>query len=104
MRHIVLGTLLAGIAVAAVADDLAITYSVKVDNLTGAPVTFTLDGKKACVAQSQASCSWDIDYGSHDLDALAGGKHYNHDFELSDESDIQVHCKFDGARFTGDSC
>ena len=84
--------------------DLDLTYSVKVDNLAAADVTFRLDGNKPCLAHPDASCSWDIGYGSHSLDAELAGRHYKHDFELSDESDIQVRCKFDGARFSGDSC
>jgi len=84
--------------------DLNVTYSVRVDNLAAADTTFRLDGGKACLAQADASCSWDIGYGSHSLDAETGGKHYRHDFELSDESDIQVRCKFDGVKFSGDSC
>lgn len=104
MRRIVWlisATIFAGAALGA---DLDLTYRVKVDNLTGDDVTFMLDGGKACLARPQASCSWDIGYGSHSLEATAGGKHYRHDFELSDESDIQVHCGFDGAKFGGDSC
>lgn len=89
---------------AALGADLDLTYRVKVDNLADGDVTFTLDGNKPCLARSQASCSWDIGYGSHFLEAMAGGKHYRHDFELSDESDIQVRCNFDGAKFGGDSC
>ncbi len=102
MRYMLLGLLLA--AVAAGADDLGVTYSVRVDNLSEGVVTFKLDGNQACIAQARTSCTWDIAYGSHTLDASAAGKHYSHDFELSDESDIQVRCKFDGTKFSGDSC
>ena len=103
MRRIVLMLFAAALAAGAEAD-LDLTYSVKVDNLADADVTFRLDTNKPCLAHSNGSCSWDIGYGSHSLDAETGGKHYRHDFELSDESDIQVRCKFDGAKFSGDSC
>jgi len=83
---------------------LELTYGVRVDNLASGDVRFELDENKACVAHPQGSCSWDIGYGAHSLDAEVGGKHYRHDFELSDESDIQVRCKFDGTWFSGDSC
>ena len=89
---------------AAAAADVDLSYSVRVDNLTGGDVSFRLDQGKPCLARSQASCSWDISYGAHSLDAEAGGKHYQHDFELSDQSDILVRCTFDGAKFSGDSC
>ncbi|HEX2667470.1 MAG TPA: hypothetical protein VHP13_03760 [Gammaproteobacteria bacterium] len=105
MRRIIgLALLLAPCLAAATAPELGITYSVRVDNLTAGDVLFKLDGGKSCTARSQASCSWDIDYGSHSLEAYVGGLRYVRDFELSDESDIQVHCKFDGSKFSGDSC
>lgn len=103
MRRMLLMLFAAALAGGAHAD-LDITYSVKVDNLTAGDVSFRLDGSKPCLARSQASCTWDIGYGSHSLDAETVGKHYRHDFELSDESDIQVRCKFDGTKFSGDSC
>ena len=103
MRRIVLMLFAAGLAGSASAD-LDITYSVRVDNLAAGDVTFKLDNGKPCLAHTQASCTWDTVYGSHSIDAETGGKHYHHDFELSDESDIQVRCKFDGAKFSGDSC
>jgi len=86
------------------AADLNLTYSVRVDNVSDAAITLKLDGDKPCVAQPQGSCEWDIAYGAHTLDAYVGGKHYSHDFELSDESDILVHCRFDGTGFSGDTC
>ena len=104
MRHLLLLTTVAMLAGAAHGADLDLTYSVKVENLTAGDVSFKLDDQKPCVAHSQGSCSWDISYGAHSLDAEAGGRHFKHDFELSDESDIQVRCKFDGAKFSGDSC
>lgn len=88
----------------AAAADLDVTYSVRVDNLSAATVIFKLDDAKPCTAESRASCTWDISYGSHHLDAYAAGKHYSRDFELSDESDIQVRCKFDDKGFVEDSC
>jgi|GEM_PF-5651492 len=91
-------------AVAAAGEDLDVTYSVKVDNLSRASVIFKLDDAKPCTAPPQGNCSWDITYGSHRLDAYVSGRRYSRDFELSDESDIQVHCKFDGVKFSGDSC
>lgn len=104
MRRIALLLSIAAIAGAACGDDLEVTYSVKVDNLASGDVIFRLDDSKPCLAHTQASCNWDISYGAHSLDAEVGGKHYRHDFELSDQSDIQVRCKFDGAKFGGDSC
>ena len=92
------------IASAASADDLAVSYSVRVDNLSAGSVLFKLDDARPCKADSGASCSWDIVYGSHRLDAYAGDKHFSRDFELSDESDILVRCKFDDKGFSGDSC
>jgi len=103
MRRIAFLVLATGLAGSARAD-LDLTYSVKVDNLTPGDVIFRLDDSKPCLAHSQASCSWDIGYGAHTLDAEMAGKHIKHDFELSDESDIQVRCKFDGSKFSGDSC
>lgn len=103
MGRIFLAMFLA-VTVAAAADEPGMTYSVKVDNLSEAVVTFKLDGANACVARPSVTCSWDIAYGSHTLEAVAGGKRYTHDFELSDESDVQIHCRFDGAKFGGDSC
>jgi hypothetical protein len=104
MGRIFFSAFLSVMAAAAAADELGMTYSVKVDNLSEGIVTFKLDGGNACIAQPRTSCTWDIAYGSHTLDALTGGKHYSRDFELSDESDIQVHCRFDGTKFSGDSC
>jgi hypothetical protein len=98
-----LGFLLTAAGIAG-AEDLGVIYSVRVDNLSDHDVVFKLDGAKTCTTYPQGSCIWDIAYGSHTLDAESGGKHYSHDFELSDESDIQVRCKFDGAKFGGDSC
>jgi len=103
MRLILLGFLLTAAGIAG-ADDLAITYSVRVDNVSDAAVTLKLDGAKPCTAQPQGSCEWDISYGAHTLAAYVGGKRYSHDFELSDESAIQVRCRFDGTRFSGDTC
>lgn len=103
MRRIAL-MMFAAAAAGSVGADLDVTYSVKVENLAAVDVTFRLDQGAPCLAHPDASCSWDIGYGSHSLDAETGGKHYRHDFELSDESDIQVRCKFDGAKFSGDSC
>ncbi len=104
MGRIFFAAFLSVMATVVEADELGMTYSVKVDNLSEGIVTFKLDGGNACIAQPRTSCTWDIAYGSHTLDALTGGKHYTRDFELSDESDIQVHCRFDGAKFSGDSC
>lgn len=104
MGRIFLTLFLVVLTAAAGADEPGMTYSVKVDNLSDGVVTFKLDGGNACIAQPRTSCNWDIAYGSHTLDALTGGKHYTRDFELSDESDILVHCSFDGAKFGGDSC
>ena len=104
MRRIFLAMFLAVAAAAATADELGMTYSVKVDNLSDAAVTFMLDGANACLAQPRNTCSWDIAYGAHTLDAFSGGKHYTRDFELSDESDVQIHCRFDGTKFSGDGC
>jgi|SRR5579859_6938244 len=96
----VLAACLAGTANA----DIELTYSVRVDNMSDATVTLKLDGAKPCVAPPQGSCQWDIVYGAHTLDAYVGGKQYSHNFELSDESDILVRCKFDGTGFSGDTC
>ena len=104
MRRIFLAMFLGVSASVAVADELGMTYSVKVDNLSDAAVTFKLDGAKPCVAQPRNTCSWDIAYGAHTLDAFVGGKHYSRDFELSDESDVQIYCRFDGTKFSGDNC
>lgn len=104
MRRIVFASFLAVAASAAAADEPGMTYSVKVDNLSDVAVTFRLDGANDCTAQPRATCSWDIAYGSHTLDAFSGGRHYTHDFELSDETELQIHCGFDGNRFSGDSC
>lgn len=91
-------------AASAASSDLDIAYTVKADNLSRVSVIFKLDDAKPCTAQPGGTCSWDIAYGSHRLDAYVGSKRYSRDFELSDESDIQVHCKFDGTSFSGDSC
>jgi|SRR4051812_30622899 hypothetical protein len=104
MGRIFFAIFLAAWAAAAGADELGMTYSVRVDNLSEGVVTFKLDGGNACIAQPRTSCTWDIAYGSHTLDAVTGGKHYTRDFELSDESDILVHCSFDGGKFSGDTC
>jgi len=104
MRHMTFLLIAAGLSGGAIGADLDLTYSVKVENLSVGDVSFRLDGDKPCLAHPQGSCTWDISYGSHSLDAEAGGKHIQHDFELSDESDIQVRCKFDGTKFSGDSC
>src|SRR5579871_3555662 len=100
MRHIASLCFVVLFTSTALSADMDITYSVRVDNLTAGDVSFRLDETKACLAHSQSSCSWDISYGSHSLDAESGGRHYRHDFELSDESDIQVRCKFDGTKFS----
>ncbi|MGE5624107.1 MAG: hypothetical protein ACM3ZT_01010 [Bacillota bacterium] len=100
---IMLGLCMVSTAGSAVGD-MDLTYRVKVDNLSRISVTFKLDDTRPCTAGPQQTCSWDIPYGSHRLDAYAGDKHYSREFELSDESDIQVHCKFDGTMFSGDSC
>lgn len=92
------------LAAAALADEPQVTYSVRVDNLSGVPVTFQLDGTKRCTAPVGGNCIWDIGYGSHTVETDVAGRHVSRDFELSDESDIQVRCKFDGTKFSGDSC
>src|SRR5579863_2781651 len=92
------------LTVTAAAADLDVTYSVRVENLSAAAVLFKLDDAKPCTAESHGSCTWDIVYGSHHIDAYVGDKHYGRDFELSDESDVQVRCNFDATGFVGNSC
>ena len=104
MRRVHLLAVVAVVAGVACGAELELTYSVKVENLASGDVNFRLDDGKPCLAHSQGSCSWDISYGAHFLEAEMGGRHFRHDFELSDESDIQVRCRFDGTKFSGDSC